>query len=203
MDYKRIGEKEVRMRLVRKVTHYSDVKDWFEERPDDFMDMMLTDSPAYRGFTNKVMTYESFDKFLGTVVHHTNTGLFEDDYYGVSIKETKHDDKNYVLIYDDGYNFVSCYENLKTIYDDEKFIWKKAKKTGDMTAVLEDNNFKFKCTYREIDKESVCYVDCIYTKCENQHRNNVTVANIRVYDPTNKDILDAIRNWKDMFKASL
>ena len=103
--------------------------------------------------------------------------------------------KNY-LIYKEPMRYTEIYEILPSIYNDELFTWKKNKKYQTMEATLVNNSFEFYVIYRS---NGTAVINCKYTKCENKHRNKVTIATIELENASNKKILEAIEFWKTAF----
>lgn len=92
-----------------------------------------------------------------------------------------------VLTYD-------VYEVLPDVYNDEVLEWKKNKKHGTLEARFELGMFEYLCTYRD---SGTALIDVRYVKCENPHRNRVTIETIEVRNATNERIFNAISEWKN------
>ena len=92
------------------------------------------------------------------------------------------------------------YRELPNIYDDKTFHWKYNKKHGSYQAVLHSGEFEYLCIFKA---NGDAVVEIKYVKCDNQHRNRVTIAAINVYGASNQDILDAIQKWKAAFSVDL
>ena len=93
----------------------------------------------------------------------------------------------------EGYVF---FKQLPRIANDKVFKWKENLKYGTKETVIIQGNFEFTCIVKA-DGDAV--VDVRYTKCDNRHRNRVTIARIEVYNAANEEILKAIDQWKEMF----
>lgn len=90
---------------------------------------------------------------------------------------------------------------LPGIYTDKDFRWKKNKKYNALETVLKMGEFEFYCVYRNGSDDVV--VDVRYAKCQNKHRNKVTITTINVYNASNEGILEAIKEWEEEFSAEL
>lgn len=90
----------------------------------------------------------------------------------------------------------SVYEELPKFINDDNFKWHKNDKYNSLETAIVSGAFEFHCIARE---SGDAYISVRYTKCENKHRNKVTLAEITVYNASNEDILEAIRQWKAEF----
>lgn len=86
------------------------------------------------------------------------------------------------------------------IENDKTFRWKENQKYGTKETVIIQGNFEFTCIAKA-DGDAI--VDVRYTKCDNKHRNKVTITRIEVYDASNEEILNAIDEWKKTFAAEM
>ena len=96
-----------------------------------------------------------------------------------------------------------CYvvwKQLPRIANDDTFKWKENIKYGTKETVIIQGNFEFTCIVKA-DGDAI--VDVRYTKCENKHRNRVTITRIEVFNAANEEILKAIDEWKKMFKSEM
>lgn len=96
-----------------------------------------------------------------------------------------------------------CYvvwKQLPRIANDETFKWKYNSKYDTKETVINQGNFEFTCIVKS-DGDAI--VDVRYTKCENKHRNRVTITRIEVYNAANEEILKAIDEWKSVFKSEV
>lgn len=100
-------------------------------------------------------------------------------------KETRQVDEEY-----------SIYKELPKFINDETFSWHHNPKYNSTETTITSGAFDFHCIARE---SGDAYVSVMYTKCENKHRNKVTLAEITVYNASNEAILSAIREWKAEF----
>ena len=83
---------------------------------------------------------------------------------------------------------------LPRIDDDDIFTWKYNDKYDTKEAIINGDTFSFEII---VKPNGNAVIDVRYTKCENKHRNNVTLAQIDVYNASNEDILEAIKIWKN------
>ena len=90
-------------------------------------------------------------------------------------------------------NCYFVYMELPRIEDDKIFTWKYNDKYDTKEAVIKGDVFSFEII---VKPNGNAVIDVRYTKCENKHRNNVTLAQINVYNASNEDILEAIKKWK-------
>lgn len=89
---------------------------------------------------------------------------------------------------------------LPRIGDDSVFTWKTNKRYGTLEATIKKENFEYLCI---VKADGNAFVEVKYTKQDNKHRNNVTMARINVYNASNQDILDAIKKWQAEMIACL
>lgn len=88
------------------------------------------------------------------------------------------------------------YKELPKFINDDNFKWHANEKYKSLETTISSGAFDFHCIARE---SGDAYVSVMYTKCENKHRNKVTLAEITVYNASNEAILSAIREWKAEF----
>lgn len=91
-------------------------------------------------------------------------------------------------------------KELPRIADDDVFHWKHNFKYGASEFILYQGLFEYQIIAKA--DGNVC-IDVSYKKCDNKHRTKVTISRINVFNASNKDILDAIEEWKKMFKNEL
>ena len=96
--------------------------------------------------------------------------------------------------------YIGFYKELPDIYDDKMFHWKVNKKYDSKECIIEDGVFEYWVIYKANGTASV---DVRYVKCDNRHRNKVTIATIEVVYATNNVIVDAIKEWKRKFKEEI
>lgn len=94
----------------------------------------------------------------------------------------------------------AVFMELPRIANDGTFTWKENKKYGTLEATLKSESFEYLCVSK---LDGNAFVEVKYTKQENKHRNNVTLARIDVYNASNQDILDAIEKWKKELVSDL
>lgn len=123
------------------------------------------------------------------------------------IHDFKSDDKLKAIVYDDEVFYVKETETNRIVYkeiprytNDSFFHWILNEKYGARECTLERGPFKFVCTVKENDELTI---EVKYTKCENRHRNTVTIATIEVFDGTNEIIKEAINAWGESFTEDL
>lgn len=110
-----------------------------------------------------------------------------------------YDGKDY-LFYKRPLSFLEIYEILPSVYDDEIFKWKTNKKYQTLEATVTSGMFEYECICRN-DKSGI--INVRYAKCDNKHRNKVTITTIEMDDINNKRIIDAIECWKIQFTREL
>ena len=92
------------------------------------------------------------------------------------------------------------YHQLPRIANDKTFRWKENAKYSTKETVVIQGNFEFACI---VKADGNAFVDVRYAKCDNRHRNRVTITRIEVFDASNEEILKAIEQWKEMFKGEM
>lgn len=114
------------------------------------------------------------------------------------VKSVEYKGKQY-LLYTDPFNMTILYQVLSPIYDDELFHWSENKRYDTMEATVVLGVFEFFCIFQKANQKGV--VSVRYAKCDNQHKNKVTIAQIEdIYNADNDTFLDAIRQWKCSFE---
>ena len=93
-----------------------------------------------------------------------------------------------------GNKLYAVFMELPRIANDGTFTWKENRKYGTLEATIKSDNFEYLCISK---MDGNAFVEVKYTKQENKHRNNVTVARIEVYNASNEDILAAIKKWQN------
>lgn len=110
-------------------------------------------------------------------------------------------DKNYIKMFDYGKKGdTTVFEILPQIYNDKIFCWIKNKKYNTLETTLVLGNFEFYCI---CDNNNNVAIDVKYTKCDNRHKNRVTISVIKINDADNETILNAIDFWKEQFVKEL
>ena len=99
-----------------------------------------------------------------------------------------------------GNKLYGVFMELPRIANDGIFAWKENKKYGTLEAILKSESFEYLCVSK---LDGNAFIEVKYTKQENKHRNNVTLARIDVYNASNQDILDAIEKWKKELVSDL
>lgn len=94
----------------------------------------------------------------------------------------------------------AIYKELPLFIDDETFKWRDNLKYGAKETTVAAGSFEYHIIARE---NAIAYIEVRYTKCENKHRNKVTIAEITVYNASNEAIIEAIDNWKYEFRNDL
>ena len=127
-------------------------------------------------------------------VYYENTNLYKrkkynKEYYYMGVRDGFGGKKNYVV-----------FKELPRITNDKTFKWKENIKYGTKETVIIQGNFEFTCIVKA-DGDAI--VDVRYTKCENKHRNRVTITRIEVYNAANEEILKAIDEWRKLFKKEM
>ena len=92
--------------------------------------------------------------------------------------------------------YYVVYKVLPRIANDGTFKWKKNERYDTLETVIIQGNFEFTCI---VKSDGDAYVDVRYAKCDNKHRNRVTIARIEVFNAANEEILNAIEEWKKTF----
>ena len=97
-------------------------------------------------------------------------------------------------------SYYTVWKKLPRIGNDKTFKWKENLKYGTKETVIIQGNFEFSCIVKA-DGDAI--VDVRYAKCDNKHRNRVTITRIDVYNASNQEILNAIKEWKKMFQKEM
>lgn len=93
-----------------------------------------------------------------------------------------------------GIKLYGVFMELPRIANDGTFTWKENKKYGTLETILRSESFEYLCV---VKMDGNAFIEVKYTKQENKHRNNVTIARINVYNASNQDILEAIKKWQN------
>lgn len=93
-------------------------------------------------------------------------------------------------------NYRKYYVEIPRFTNDEKFYWKENNKYGVKECTLDYGPFQMNCILKADNEVTI---EVKYTRCENKHRNNVTIAMIDVYEGTNEVIDEAIKKWVESF----
>lgn len=113
-------------------------------------------------------------------------------------REVDYKGKHYLLLTDQ-FGMTILYEVLPTVYDDDLFHWSENKRYDTMEATVVLGVFEFLCIFQKANQKGI--VSVRYAKCDNQHKNKVTIAQIEdIYNADNDTFLDAIRQWKCSFE---
>ena len=92
------------------------------------------------------------------------------------------------------------YRQLPRIANDDIFRWKDNLKYGSKETVIIQGNFEYTCIVKA-DGDAI--IDVRYAKCDNKHRNKVTITRIEVINAANEEILNAIAEWKKVFEQEM
>ena len=84
------------------------------------------------------------------------------------------------------------YMEVPLIIDDENFIWKTNFKYNSKEATITRGMFEYQCI---INADGNGKVIVRYVKCENFHRNKVTIAEFDVPNAYNEVFLEEINRW--------
>lgn len=130
------------------------------------------------------------------VMQGSGTIIWTDDWK--NMRKIKRNKINYYIgeskIYANSDAKYGVFMELPRIENDKNFTWKENRKYDTKECVIDGDTFKFEIIAKP---NGNALINVRYTKCENKHRNNVTVAQIDVYNASNQDILDAISKWKN------
>lgn len=89
---------------------------------------------------------------------------------------------------------VVFWEGTPNIYvDGPNWLWSYNDKHGTFEYTIKEKFFEYVCVLRG---DGSVRVDVKYTKCDNRHRNKVTISEIEIENATNNDIIEAINVWK-------
>ena len=99
-----------------------------------------------------------------------------------------------------GNKMYGVFMELPRIANDSTFTWRENRKYGTLETVIKSENFEYLCVSK---LDGNAFVEVKYTKQENKHRNNVTIARIDVYNASNEDILEAIKKWQNEIISDL
>lgn len=95
---------------------------------------------------------------------------------------------------------IAFYLEMPMITNDDTFLWHPNKKYNSKECVIEDGALEYLCIYKENGNG---IVDVKYNACDNRHRNKVTIATIEIEYASNEVFIEAIKEWKTKFKASI
>lgn len=130
---------------------------------------------------------------------HVPCEFNERDIATQKVDEFTYKDKNYVVL-KEPLNYTSVYELLDKVHNTELMMWQDNKKYGTKDCKFESGMFEFHCICQ---KDNTVMIDVKYTKCDNKHKNKVTVSTIEVKDADNKRILEAVDEWKESFLSDV
>ena len=97
-------------------------------------------------------------------------------------------------------DYYCVYIELPLVVDDKNFVWKKNRKYNSTEATIVRGNFEYLCV---VNADGNGKVLVRYNKCENYHRNRVTIAEFNVENAYNEKFLEAIDKWTKEFKESI
>ena len=121
--------------------------------------------------------------------------------YGQIIKVYEHftiDDEDYYL--ETSHGFYILYKVVPLLINDKDFEWKDNAKYESKEAVIKRGAFEYLCI---VNADGNGKVIVRYTKCENFHRNKVTIAEFHVPNAYNEVFLTEINKWNKEFKESI
>ena len=115
-----------------------------------------------------------------------------------NLKKIKYDGEEYWVGTETRFvdEYYVVYKELPKFINDDNFKWHTNVKYQSLETTISSGAFDYHCIARE---SGDAYISVMYTKCENKHRNKVTLAEITVYDASNEAILETIRKWKAEF----
>jgi len=99
--------------------------------------------------------------------------------------------KNYYVY--EGRDNYDLFVEAPLIMEDKLFKWKKNSKYRSLEAIIKEDTFEFQCI---INPDGNGKVIVRYLKCENKHRNNVTLAELDVSNAYNEVFIETIKDWK-------
>ncbi len=85
------------------------------------------------------------------------------------------------------------YREMPLVINDYSFKWKKNTRYNCLEATIKDPVFEYHCV---INSDSNGKVIVRYTKCENKHKNKVSVAELDVPRAFNERFIQVIEDWK-------
>lgn len=122
--------------------------------------------------------------------------IAEDDVY-VPYME---DGVQYYLKHHRGKSMYYLYREMPLVINDFSFKWKRNTKYNCLEATIKDPVFEYQCI---INSDNNGKVIVRYAKCENKHKNKVTVAEIDVVCAFNEKFIQVIEEWKSDLKKSM
>lgn len=160
---------------------------------------------------NNYMDFEKEDAGCNTIRsqvfevtdHRMDERFSRTPYSGSKCDKVKIDDKEYYVVNrlrTRNKCMYAVYTELPLIIDDNNFKWKENSKYNSKEAVIIRNNFEYLCI-ANADGNGKIIVR--YIKCENHHRNKVSIAEIDVSEVCNERFLRAIDEWTKEFKESI
>ena len=180
MQYLQKEDKEKKVR-VRMLLRYSDQSRSDRSKENIFVDYLKSKN--------------LFGEFLENQhpLNHKCSVSEKDLQKGNAETITLENGKSYLTFYDkfSGGNSVSVCEVLPSVYDDRLFHWSENKKYNTMETTLVLGVFEFHCIY--FKENGSAKINVCYAKCDNRHKNKVTIAEIEgIYNADNDILLDAI-----------
>lgn len=125
---------------------------------------------------------------------------YTDSWMGLKKKKFRGERYYYGYINHNGKEVYVVMKELPKIANDDVFHWKNNIKYGTKEAVISQGLFEYQIIAKA--DGNVC-IDVGYKKCDNKHRTKVTIARINALHANNKDILDAIKEWRKTFSQEL
>lgn len=196
-----IGERTVRLLMVGSYS-IENGKDRF--LLDNDMMMKYLTNPSYSSNPNATYCCNGISKRYGDMSsierEKANTYKYKKSELN-NCERFKYNGKQYVKI-KDWHNTSSffVYEVLPAIFNDEIFKWSRNAKYDTLECMFVIGMFEFHCIYKN---DGSAIVDVKYAKCDNRHRNRVTITTIYINDAGNESILEAVDYWKAEFKREI
>lgn len=106
----------------------------------------------------------------------------------------------YRKLYGSNKETILMYKEADRIYNDGKLVWRENKKYGVKETTYVTGNFEF-FIIAKTDGDAT--IEARYAKCDNKHRNKVTISRIEVYNASNGEIMNAIEKWKREMREEL
>ena len=95
---------------------------------------------------------------------------------------------------------IYVYKEVNKIYNTKDLVWRENKRYGVKETTYISGNFEFFIIAKP-DGDAV--IEARYTKCDNKHRNKVTISRIEVYNASSEEIMNAINEWKKSMRGEL
>ena len=110
----------------------------------------------------------------------------------------EYDGEDYYLERSEG--FYILYKVVPLLINDGEFDWKENAKYNSKEAIITRGMFEYQCI---VNADGNGKVIVRYVKCENLHRNKVTIAEFDVPNAYNEVFLEEINRWNKEFKDSI